>query len=172
MAQTNSDWLKQRLSYIRGLQKPTQQQELLLLLEGKQDKTAEDERKLAALVKAERADERAAAAKADLKRIMDAEKRAARKARDRELYQVAGLLIVAGLVDTKTGKPTIDKAELLGALASLAQVTPEHPRRAEWRETGKAMLAGGNNGQQKNVDRPQEEPATETPASKPGFLDR
>ena len=172
MAQTNSDWLKQRLAYLSGLQKPTQQQELLLLLDGKQDKTDDDERKLAALAKAERADERAAAAKADLKRIMDAEKRAARKARDRELYQVAGLLIVAGLVDTKTGKPTIDKAELLGALASLAQVTPEHPRRAEWRETGKAMLAGGNNGQQKNVDRPQEEPATETPASKPGFLDR
>ena len=73
MAQTNSDWLKQRLSYIRGLQKPTQQQELLLLLDGKQDKTDDDERKLAALAKAERADERAAAAKADLKRIMDAE---------------------------------------------------------------------------------------------------
>jgi len=41
--------------------------------------------------------------------------KAERTARTHELCNSAGLLILAGLVDTKTGKPAIDKGELLGA---------------------------------------------------------
>ncbi|MGB0848888.1 MAG: conjugal transfer protein TraD [Thiolinea sp.] len=137
---TNAEWLQQRIEYIKGLNKPTAQQELLLLLNNKSNKTAVDDRKLAAVVKAERADEKAQQAKADVKRIMNAEKRAARKARDRELYNTAGLLIVAGLVDTKTGKPTIDKAELVGALASLAKLPEQHEKRSEWKQEGTRLL--------------------------------
>jgi hypothetical protein len=47
---------------------------------------------------------------------------------------------LAGLVDTKTGKPTIDKAELLGALLGLAKVPAEDPRRKEWKRAGDSLL--------------------------------
>ena len=70
-----------------------------------------------------------------------AEKKAERKARDHELFNAAGLLILAGLVDTKTGKPTIDKNELLGALAGLAKVPESDPRRTEWKKAGAEILA-------------------------------
>jgi len=70
-----------------------------------------------------------------------AEKKAERKARDHELFNAAGLLILAGLVDTKTGKPTIDKNELLGALAGLAKVPESDQRRTEWKKAGAVILA-------------------------------
>lgn len=130
-----------RIAYIKGLKSPSDHQKMLVLLAEKPERTSEDERKIAVLWKAERAAMKAQAAKADVARIMNAEKLAARKARDRELYQSAGLLILAGLVDTKTGKPLTDKGELLGALLSLAgaEVSPE--KRAEWKRSGDAKLA-------------------------------
>ncbi len=113
-----------------------------MLLAEKSDRTTDDERKLAALVRAERAADRAARAKADAARILNADKVAQRKARDRELYNVAGLLILGGLVDSKRGTPTMDRGELLGALASLSKVPADDPRRAEWKKTGDKLLAG------------------------------
>ncbi|MEL3086346.1 hypothetical protein R9N76_00260, partial [Escherichia coli] len=92
-----SNWIDDRVAYIRGLKSPSEQQRLLVVLFEKNGRTADDERKLNALVRAEKAAERAMKAKADAARIIDAEKKAARKARDRELYQAAGLLIMAGL---------------------------------------------------------------------------
>lgn len=112
-----------------------------MLLADKTERTAEDNRKLAALVKAEKAAERAQKARASAARIVNAEKEAARKARDRELYQSAGLLILAGLVDTSTGAPNIDRGELLGALLGLAKVPADDQRRAEWKRAGDALLA-------------------------------
>ena len=60
--------------------------------------------------------------------LIQAEKRAAaaaeRKARTHELCQSAGLMGMAGLVDKVTGKPTLDRAELLGALLGLAASLP------------------------------------------------
>jgi hypothetical protein len=47
------DWLKGRLAYLRGLKTPSDHQRLLLLLAEKPDRTSENERKLAALVRAE-----------------------------------------------------------------------------------------------------------------------
>lgn|SRR5690606_23999831 len=98
-------------------------------------------RKLAALVRAEKAAERAQKARADAARIINAEKAAERKARDHELYQSAGLLILAGLVDTTTGKPTRDRGELLGALVSLAEAQVDDEKRAAWKRKGDALLA-------------------------------
>ena len=135
------DWLTARLAYLRGLKAPNDHQRLLMLLADKPQRTADDERKLAALVKAEKAVERAQKARAQAARIVNAEKEAARKARDRELYNAAGLLILAGLVDTKTGVPNLDRGELLEALLGLAQVPANDQRRAEWKRAGDALLA-------------------------------
>lgn len=141
----NDDWLTGRLTYIRGLKSPSEHQRLLLLLVEQPQRTAEDERKLSALVKAERATERALQARARAARVVDEDKKASRKARDHELYQAAGLLILAGLVDTKTGLPTGDRGELLGALLGLAQVPVDDPRRTDWKRAGDALLRARSN---------------------------
>ncbi|HFZ0539526.1 TPA: conjugal transfer protein TraD [Klebsiella aerogenes] len=133
--------VEDRISYIKGLKSPSDHQNMLVLLWEKTEKTPEDDRKLAVLWKAEKAAMKAQAAKADVAKIINAEKLAARKARDRELYQSAGLLIMAGLVDTKTGKPLTDKGELLGALLSLASSEASPEKRAEWKRLGDEKLA-------------------------------
>lgn len=138
---TQDKWLVDRLAYIRGLKAPNDQQRLMLMLAEKSVLSADDSRKLAALVRAEKAAERAQKARADVARIMNAEKAMLRKARDHELYQSAGLLILAGLVDTKTGMPTMDKGELLGALVSLANANTPTEKRAEWKARGDALMA-------------------------------
>lgn len=137
----HDEWLTARIAYLRGLKSPSDQQRLLLLLADKPERSNEDNRKLSALVKAEKAAERAQKAKANAARIVNAEKAAERKARDRELYQAAGLLILAGLVDSKTGRPTVDRGELLGALLGLAKVPLDDQRRSEWKRAGDALLA-------------------------------
>ena len=135
------NWLNARLAYLRGLKHPTDHQRLLLLLAEKPDRTPEDERKLTALVRAEKAAERAQKARANAARIVNREKLVERKARDRELYNAAGLMILAGLVDSRTGMPTLDRGELLGALMELSRVAPEDERKAQWKRNGDALLA-------------------------------
>ncbi|HDX6444024.1 TPA: hypothetical protein RPT81_004769, partial [Escherichia coli] len=67
-----SNWIDDRVAYIRGLKSPSEQQRLLVVLFEKNGRTADDERKLNALVRAEKAAERAMKAKADAARIIDA----------------------------------------------------------------------------------------------------
>ncbi|MCV5063528.1 hypothetical protein OFM35_34225, partial [Escherichia coli] len=78
----------------------------------KTDRTAQENKTLSLLIQAEKAAEKAQEARAKVMNLIQAEKRAearaARKARDHALYQSAGLLIMAGLVDSKTGKPVDD----------------------------------------------------------------
>ncbi|MCF5499801.1 conjugal transfer protein TraD, partial [Pseudomonas syringae] len=95
-------WLSERILHIKNLKSPSDQQRLLLMLSEKIPRTNDEERKLSFLIKAEWAEAKAQKARSDVARIVNAEKESARKARDRELYQAAGLLILAGLVDTKT----------------------------------------------------------------------
>jgi len=145
----NQDWLKDRVTYLKGLKSRNEQQELLVLLAEKTSKTAQDEKKLNAIIKAEKAAEKATKARQEAAKLISAENRAAAKAeraaRTHELCNSAGLLILAGLVDTKTGKPTIDKAELLGALLGLAKVPQDDTRRAEWKKAGVVKLAEQEN---------------------------
>ena len=135
------EWLEDRVAYIRGLKSPNDHQRLLLLLNDKKDATDDDRRKLVALIRAEKAAEKAQRAKASVAKIVNAEKLAERKNRDHQLYQSAGLLILAGLVDTKTGKPTLDRGELLGALLGLAKVPADDSRRSDLKRAGYALLA-------------------------------
>ena len=135
-----TEWLPERLAYLRGIRNPTEQQRLMLLLAEKIDRTADDERKLKALVRAEKAAQRAQRARADAARILDIEKTAARKARDHEMYQVAGLMGLAGLLDKATGRPTRDRGELLGALMDLARIQ-DSEKSAIWKRAGDSLLA-------------------------------
>ena len=135
------EWLSGRLGYLRGLKAPSDQQKLLLLLAEKPDRSTDDERKLRALIRAEKAAERAQKARASAARIIDAEKAAARKARDHELYKSAGLLILAGIVDSKTGKPIWGAQALLGGLLAMRH-TQERDAGAvsAWHQRGEELM--------------------------------
>lgn len=49
-------------------------------------------------------------------------------------------MIVARLVDSKTGKPKFSAAELVGALAGIAELPRNHPKWQEWEKRGKELL--------------------------------
>jgi hypothetical protein len=145
MEQRNENhWLSTRVTYLKGIKSRNDQQELLILLADKNERTSQDEKKLAALVRAEKASVRAAKARQEAATLINAERKstaeAERKARDHEMYQAAGLLSLAGLVDKKTGKPTMDRGQLLGALLGLAKVPQDDARRADWKRAGDALL--------------------------------
>lgn len=135
-----SDYLQSKVQYVKGLAKPNEQQQLLVLLAETEERTPTQERQLRTLIRAEKAADKAQEAKAELAKVMNAHKAAERKARNHELYNVAGLLILAGLVDTKTGKPKISRSELLGGLMALKDVHPNDPKRQEWKQKGQEVL--------------------------------
>lgn len=139
-AMTDDPWLTDRLAYLRGLSSPTEHQRALLQLAAQPTRTGPETRNLVALIRAEKAAARAQKARAAAARLLTAEKAAARKARNHQLYLSAGLLILAGLVETKTGQPTRDRGELLGALVALAHAPATATQRAAWKRTGDALL--------------------------------
>ncbi|RQU13086.1 hypothetical protein DF153_18110 [Burkholderia cenocepacia] len=55
-------------------------------------------------------------------------------------YKAAGLLILAGLVDSATGKPLRDRGELLGALLDMAERKRDEKTISEWKRAGDARL--------------------------------
>ncbi|MBI6550115.1 conjugal transfer protein TraD [Xenorhabdus lircayensis] len=139
-----AQWLDNRVQFIRGLKSPNEQQRLLLILSEKQDTTAQEMRTLSLLIQAERSAQKAQEARTKVMNLIHAEKRvvvkAERKARDHALYQSAGLLILAGLVDSKTGKPMDEPAALLGALVSLNDLSRDNPKWSEWKIKGDELL--------------------------------
>lgn len=147
-SEKQEQWAADRVQYIRGLKSPNEQQKLMLILSDKDNKTALEMKTLSLLIQAEQAAEKAQEARAKVMNLIQAEKRAeakaARKARDHALYQSAGLLIMAGLVDSRTGKPLDTPAALLGALASLNDLSRDNPKWGEWARKGGEMLKAGN----------------------------
>lgn len=145
MTTTPNDWMTSKIKYVEALKSPTQAQALLVALSKLEKRTGDQQKTLDALIKAEKAAEKAAAAKVQVKRLMEAEKKAEakelRKARTHELCQSAGLMIVAGLVDAKTGKPKIDNGSLLGALSYIAGISKDDPLWMKWKMSGDIKLA-------------------------------
>ncbi|HAK1939028.1 TPA: conjugal transfer protein TraD [Salmonella enterica] len=137
-----NEWLEKRLAYIRGLNAPNEQQRLLLMLAQLSQPTPNDRRKLGVLIRAEKAAERALKARADAAKVLNAERRAVRKARDHELYKTAGLMGVAGVVDRETGRLNVDAGLLVGLLMELAAGTlPENLHREALKSRGDAAIA-------------------------------
>lgn len=136
-----NEWLAKRLAYIRGLASPSEQQRLLLALCEQPELSAADSRKLAILIRAEKAAERALKARAEAARVMSAERRAARKARDHELYKAAGLMSVAGVVDRETGRLNVDAGTLVGLLMNFITTDQQPERLQRWKAAGDAEIA-------------------------------
>lgn len=132
-------WEEKRVQYIDGLKKPSEAQQLLAILFKKTDRTEVESKKLAALIKAEKATERALNANATITKMMNGEKEEARRARTHRLVQQGILFDLVGL-------GTRSRGEMLGALIAAvasAKANPEHW--ASWKVKGDALLAEKDN---------------------------
>ena len=145
----NEEWVIERIEHIRNKKSPSDQQRLLVLLAEKDDKTPKEEQDFKALVRAEKAvarlekaAEKVASSKTKVSKILKAERSAKEKARTHELIKSAGLLIMAGLVDSATGEPLWDRDELLGALASMAEAHIDDNKKRTWKLKGYNIMNG------------------------------
>lgn len=129
-------WEEKRIQYIEGLSKPNEAQQLLMLLFKKTNRTDLENKKLAALVKAEKANERALTANAAITKMMNGAKEDERRARNHRLIEQGVLFDLVGL-DARS------RGEMLGALIAAvasAKNNPEHW--ASWKIKGDALLSG------------------------------
>ena len=131
------EWLMNRVAFLKGLKSCTEPQQLLVLLAEKPDRSVADNQLLAALVRLEQANDRAAQARLAAAKLIQSSKRqsakAERKARAHRLIQQGVLFDLAGLEHRSRG-------ELLGLL--LAAAKTEDPQRwAAWKQAGDALLA-------------------------------
>lgn len=133
----NDSWLKDRVAHLKGLKTRSDQQELLVLLAEKTNRTPQDEKKIAVLAKAEKAAIRAAKARLDAANLINGEKKAAkeeaRRARNHRLITQGVLFDLAGLEGRSRG-------EMLGLLLA-ASATEDPQRWASWKAKGDALLA-------------------------------
>jgi len=131
------EWLTNRVEYLKSLKALSEPQQLLVLLTEKPDRSAADNQLLAALVRLEQANDRAAQARLAAAKLIQSSKRRSvkeeRKARAHRLIQQGVLFDLAGLESRSRG-------ELLGLL--LAAAKTEDPQRwAAWKQAGDALLA-------------------------------
>ncbi len=131
------EWLTNRVEYLKSLKALSEPQQLLVLLTEKPDRSAADNQLLAALVRLEQANDRAAQARLAAAKLIQSSKRqsakAERKARAHRQIQQGVLFDLAGLASRSRG-------ELLGLL--LAAAKTEDPQRwAAWKQAGDALLA-------------------------------
>ena len=133
----NDNWLTDRVAYLKGVKARTEQQELLVLLADNPARTAQDSKKLLALIKAEKAAVRASKARQEVAMLLNAEKRAVkeeqRRARNHRLILQGVLIDLAGLEHRSRG-------ELLGLLLA-ASTTEDAQRWASWKIRGDTLLA-------------------------------
>ena len=129
----NARWLADRVAYLRQLKAPSEPQRLLMMLAEKPDRSPADDRHLAVLVRAEKADERFAKLRGLAAKVVSEEKAATRKARNHRLIQ-------QGLLFDLVGLESRDPAELAGALAALTELD-DPARWAQWKGKGQAVLA-------------------------------
>lgn len=139
-------FISNRTKYIDSLKNPSEQQQIFNELAHKyltnpDDLTPTEIRALKTLEAAERADERAAETKRAARKLISEQNEKARKERTHNMINAAGLMGLAGLLDTKTGKIQTTPERLLGALAELAKYDPTEQKKAEWDEIGKNLLA-------------------------------
>ena len=131
------EWLQNRLTYLKNLKARTEPQQLLVLLAEKPDRSVAENQLLAALIRVEQANDRAAQARLAAAKLIQTSKRqsqqAERKARAHRLIQQGVLFDLAGL-------ETRSRGELLGVLLAAAKTDDPH-RWAAWKQAGDALLA-------------------------------
>ena len=89
MATVDNDYLDNVVKRIKGFKSPNDTQKLIILLGEKDNRSDDDNRKLSVLLKAERKADQLVKARADARRLIDAEKGKQRKARTRRMMILA-----------------------------------------------------------------------------------
>ena len=79
----NTEYLESLVKRFQAFNKPTDAQQLIVILGSKQDRTADDNKQLSVLMRAEKKAEELAAARAKARKMLDDVKGAERKARTR-----------------------------------------------------------------------------------------
>lgn len=132
-----TDWLQDRITHLKALKNPSEQQSLLILLADKTERTTQEEKTFSVLVRAEKAMLAAAKARQAASQLINTENRKAkeaeRKARNHRLILQGTLVDLAGLEGKSRG-------ELMGLLLGAAAV--DDPQRwSDWKMKGDAYLA-------------------------------
>ncbi|WP_010189193.1 conjugal transfer protein TraD, partial [Sphingomonas sp. PAMC 26605] len=120
---------------------PSKDDKLFLLLADKPDRTPVENRTLAALLRVERAKETMRAGRGTIRQATSAKAKEERRERDHQRFLAAGLMTMVGLLDGQTGKPTWDRATLVGALDAMARVDASEDQKGRWKARGDALLA-------------------------------
>lgn len=154
-----TEWLKTRLEYLQGLRKPTAQQQLLMALAALPQRSPREQRRLDVLVRAERFAEKAQKARGEAARVVSEEQRQLRKKRDHALYRAAGLLGVAGVVDSTTGELLIDAGILVGVLVFLSDGSLGDM--ARFKSAGEQLIAERASERRKGSEPPPQEQPTD-----------
>lgn len=155
----NADYLANRMAYIKTLKAPSEQQQLLVLLAEKTDRTRAENKALHTLLKAERAQERAAAAKTQALHLLKTRQDADRKARNHRLIKQGLLIDLAGLENWESG-------QLLGALLAAKEALETQPAKADtWKARGQALLAEHSAANAKSADTYRQRAAPVVPRS-------
>lgn len=89
MATVDNDYLDNLVKRFKGFKSPNGTQKLIILLGEKDNRSDDDNRKLSVLLKAERKADQLVKARADARRLIDAEKGKQRKARTRRMMILA-----------------------------------------------------------------------------------
>lgn len=130
-------WLSDHIAGLRGRRNLNDQQKRFMVLADTVSRTSDEEHEFTTLADAERAAE-------DARRKPQPEVTADNTVppvdREHQLSRPAELLVLAGLLDSRTGEPVWDRAELLGALLELAATPADSEARATWKRIGSAML--------------------------------
>ena len=135
---TKEEWLAERMAYFKTLQAPAEHQRLMLVLGVKEELTGAEKKQLAAAFTLEKIDQKRQKS-AEKFRLVTQDPASAKAARDHRMFQAAGLLSMAGLLE-KDGTMKHPADALLGALLGLSEV--QDPRRWEaWAVKGAALIA-------------------------------
>jgi hypothetical protein len=137
----NATWSARHAEKLRSKDNPSRDDRLFLLLFDTPERTPADTRSLTALIRIERAKETVRSGRIMIRESDSARAKAARRDRDHERYLASGLLTMVGLLDGQTGKPTWDRATLLGALDAMAKVDASEEQKRRWKARGEALLA-------------------------------
>lgn len=138
---TTEEWIENHLKYIEGLKKPSQDQQRFVELATNRNRTASEETIFKTTLAYQQSLEQMKITKAKMSAALDKDKKLARKERDHQMYNCAGLLSSAGLVDKETGLPVWSRNQLFGAFIGLADVPADHPKREEWEKIGADRFA-------------------------------
>ena len=120
------------LIFLKALSRPDDYQKLLIELYEKSDRTAIEDKKLSALIRAEKASIRANKAKKEMQNLLNLEKSSERKARTKRLIELGALFDITNLGHH-------DPATLVGLLSSI-KIAPDDARWSQWHERGVSIL--------------------------------